>query len=235
MIRIGVVASSNGSVFKAVHGLLGNVAPGRFNFFVVTDRPCGIEEECDRLGVERVRIEEEDNRAFSRRALEAFRGKGGAEAIFLFFLRLVTEELYREVPVFNVHPSLLPAFPGFNPVERMAEARCRYLGVTLHLVDETVDGGPVVLQGVYPVRPGLALEFYHRISWLQKTYAVLAFLEQLAAGNVAADPAEGTVSLHEEPAATPLFNPALADPAWEEAFRAFEKADEGRLSLCARL
>ena len=232
-MKIGVVASSNGGVFGAVHELLAKVAPGQFEFSVVTDRPCGIEDLCDQHGVDRVRIEERDNREFSRRAHEALREKGGVEAVFLFFLRLVTAELFQTCPTYNVHPSLLPAYAGFNPVERMAREGSRYLGVTVHLVDESIDGGAIALQGACPVQPGLPLDAYLKISYLQKSYAILAFLEQLATGNVDVDPVRGIFSYRKETAPSPYFNPALANQVWVNAFREFEAARQGGISLCA--
>jgi len=53
--------------------------------------------------------------------------------------------------VLNLHPSLLPAFPGSNAIEDAYSARVAETGVTVHLVDEILDGGPVVAQARLPV------------------------------------------------------------------------------------
>jgi phosphoribosylglycinamide formyltransferase-1 len=53
----------------------------------------------------------------------------------------------------NIHPSLLPAFRGLRPHERALEAGVRLSGCTVHLVRAEVDAGPILLQGVVPVRP----------------------------------------------------------------------------------
>ena len=55
--------------------------------------------------------------------------------------------------ILNVHPSLLPAFPGGHAVDDALAAGVTVTGVTVHLVDETLDGGPIVLQEAVPVRP----------------------------------------------------------------------------------
>lgn len=53
----------------------------------------------------------------------------------------------------NVHLSLLPSFPGFSAARRAIQQGVRYGGVTLHLVDESTDGGPILAQGVIPLSP----------------------------------------------------------------------------------
>ncbi|MCA1636485.1 MAG: phosphoribosylglycinamide formyltransferase [Acidobacteria bacterium] len=54
--------------------------------------------------------------------------------------------------VLNIHPSLLPAFPGLDPQRRAIEHGVRWSGCTVHFVDETLDGGPIITQRVVPVR-----------------------------------------------------------------------------------
>lgn len=54
----------------------------------------------------------------------------------------------------NIHPSLLPAFPGLHTHRRALEAGCQAVGATVHFVTAEVDHGPIVMQSVVPVRPG---------------------------------------------------------------------------------
>ena len=54
----------------------------------------------------------------------------------------------------NIHPSLLPAFPGLHTHRRALAAGCKAVGATVHLVTADLDHGPIVVQGVVPVRPG---------------------------------------------------------------------------------
>ena len=54
----------------------------------------------------------------------------------------------------NVHPSLLPAFPGLHTHQRALDAGCKAVGATVHLVTPELDHGPIVMQSVVPVRPG---------------------------------------------------------------------------------
>ena len=54
----------------------------------------------------------------------------------------------------NIHPSLLPAFPGLHTHQRALDAGCKAVGATVHLVTADLDHGPIVMQSVVPVRPG---------------------------------------------------------------------------------
>lgn len=70
------------------------------------------------------------------------------------FMRILPVEIVRGFPdrILNIHPSLLPAFPGLRPQRQALEAGVKVSGCTVHLVDENVDTGPIVLQAAVPVR-----------------------------------------------------------------------------------
>ncbi len=72
------------------------------------------------------------------------------------YMRLLSPVLihaYRN-RIINIHPALLPAFPGLHVQRKALEAGARFSGCTVHFVDEEVDHGPVILQAVVPVMPG---------------------------------------------------------------------------------
>jgi phosphoribosylglycinamide formyltransferase-1 len=72
------------------------------------------------------------------------------------YMRIVTPEFVRAFPdrILNVHPSLLPAFPGLDAQEQALEYGVRVAGCTVHLVDEAVDHGAIVVQRTVPVEEG---------------------------------------------------------------------------------
>lgn len=69
------------------------------------------------------------------------------------FMRIVTPVLINAYPhrIMNIHPSLLPAFPGLHIQKKALEYGARFSGCTVHFVDEGVDTGPVIIQAVVPV------------------------------------------------------------------------------------
>lgn len=82
--------------------------------------------------------------------------KSEAEAVVLAgFMRVLSGELvgaFRD-RILNIHPSLLPAFPGANAVDQALDHGVKVTGVTVHFVDEEVDHGPIVAQRAVPVLP----------------------------------------------------------------------------------
>ena len=76
------------------------------------------------------------------------------------FMRLLRKSFLDRVssPVLNVHPSLLPAFPGLEPQRRAVESGAATTGVTVHRVDAGMDSGPILLQASTPILPGETAE-----------------------------------------------------------------------------
>ena len=70
------------------------------------------------------------------------------------YMHVLTPTFVERFPAINVHPSLLPAFPGLHAVEDALAAGVAETGVTVHFVDEGVDTGPVIDQEAVPVLPG---------------------------------------------------------------------------------
>ena len=83
--------------------------------------------------------------------------RAGVEALILAgFMRVLGPEAITRFPhrILNVHPSLLPAFPGVDAVGQALRARVHVTGVTVHFVDERIDHGPIIAQRAVPVLPG---------------------------------------------------------------------------------
>lgn len=90
------------------------------------------------------------------RTIDSLAGPGGPDLLALAgFMRVLGTAFVRryEGRLFNIHPSLLPAFPGLRTHARALEAGCRYAGATVHLVTPELDHGPIVAQAMVPVQP----------------------------------------------------------------------------------
>lgn len=113
------------------------------------------------------------------------------------FMELLGAEFVRSFPgrIVNVHPSLLPAFPGVGAIERAVEHGVRVTGVTVHYVDEHLDNGPIVFQEAlelsYPARID---EIEQRVHALEHRLLPRA-VRLIAAGRVRIDPGNPRVVL----------------------------------------
>ncbi len=127
---------------------------------VVSDRPrAGALERARRAGVEAVVLERGrfPTREEHDEALAATLRNSGIDVLLLAgYMRILGAPLVRSFPerILNVHPSLLPAFPGASAVRDALDWGVKVTGATVHLVDEEVDHGPIVLQEAVPILPG---------------------------------------------------------------------------------
>ncbi|WP_027717806.1 phosphoribosylglycinamide formyltransferase [Desulfovirgula thermocuniculi] len=158
-LRLGVLASGRGSNLQAI---MDAAAAGRLEAevaVVVSDKKEALALERARSrGIPAVHIDpgsfasKEDYEA----AVVETLNKHGVELVCLAgYMRLVGKTMLRAFPnrIMNIHPALLPAFPGLNAQKQAVEYGVRYSGCTVHFVDEGVDTGPIILQAVVPVLP----------------------------------------------------------------------------------
>ena len=150
----------------------------RVEWVVVTDRECGLEAWASACGHMVSRIEYANPETFSKCAFEAFRD-ANCSNILLFYTRRVVSPLIRNLGVWNIHPSLLPAFPGLHGVRDAVVGGARLVGATLHQVDSGLDTGPIVAQVCAPFSSELTWEYAEHLSYLQKVWLTLVWYEQL--------------------------------------------------------
>jgi phosphoribosylglycinamide formyltransferase-1 len=158
--RIGVLISGRGSNLQAV---IDAVADGRLPAriaVVISNRPAAAGLDRARAaGIETLVIE---HRAFATRdefdgALAAALHARNVSLVCLAgFMRLVGAPLLDAFPdrILNIHPSLLPAFPGVDAQRQALAHGVKISGATVHLVTNELDAGPIVLQSAVPVRDG---------------------------------------------------------------------------------
>ena len=93
--------------------------------------------------------------------------------------------------IINIHPSLLPKYPGLNTYEKVIENNDRYQGATVHFVTKDLDEGPIILQGSFPVKEGMTKaeleKFTHKAEYIIFPIVVEWFAEnviQYKEGNI---------------------------------------------------
>ena len=95
----------------------------------------------------------ESREAFDARLVEVIRSSGAELVCLAGFMRVVTPVFLRAFPhrILNIHPALLPSFPGTHGPRQALQYGVRFSGCTVHFLDEGVDTGPVIVQAVVPV------------------------------------------------------------------------------------
>ena len=210
--KIGVILSAGGSAFFRARELFG-APPDRFH--VVTDRDCPAAELCAAHGVPHSRIPFEGRAAFSERSANVFR-TAGCDVVLLHYARLVGPELFGCLLTTNVHPALLPAFPGLDGIGDAHTAGAPFQGATLHVVDAGVDTGPVLAQTVRHVPTDATLAWRQRLGYIQKTIVTLYLFDALASGRVKTGARDATAITATTPG-TLLCNPGLSTRTGQDA------------------
>jgi len=159
MKRIGILLSGRGSNFVAIAD---SIAAGRLDAeiaVVISNRPeaPGLEIARGR-GLNAVCIPSKgmEREAYDRLVVAELR-KNGVDLVCLAgFMRLLSAYFIREFPmrILNIHPSLLPAFPGLEAQHQAVEYGVKISGCTVHFVDEDLDHGPIIIQAAVPVMDG---------------------------------------------------------------------------------
>lgn len=180
-MRFGLIVSSGGAVFKAVKQILDECSFQQHQFYVIVDRHCSIYDYCLSNSIEAQLIIEPDNSRFSQRAFELFRHQWDVAVVCLFFSRLVSESLFSNILTVNLHPSLLPNYKGFRAIEQAIDDDYPQLGATLHVVDESIDGGPILAQLATPITAQMKKQpsRAHTVSYVQKVYLMLLLIDKL--------------------------------------------------------
>ena len=158
--NIGVLISGRGSNLQAI---IDAIRDGRLDAriaVVISNRP-------DAYGLERARAAGIDTlvrdhkgwpsrEAYEAALVEDLRAHGVSLVCLAGFMRLLGATFVSAFPgrILNIHPALLPSFPGLHAQRQAIDHGAKVSGVTVHLVDTTLDGGPIVMQAAVPVLDG---------------------------------------------------------------------------------
>ncbi len=157
MTRVGILISGRGSNMLALADAIeeGRI-PGAVISLVVCDQPDAVGlEAAKKRGLNTITIPRHGRSRdeHDRQIVAALRDHEVEIVCLAGYMRLLSPffiETYRNC-ILNIHPSLLPAFPGLDAQRQVLEHGVKWTGCTVHLVDETLDGGPIIAQRVVPV------------------------------------------------------------------------------------
>ena len=156
MKRLGILLSGRGSNFEAIAD---NITRGLLEAeiaVVISNRPeaPGL-ESARRRGLQAISLPSKglDREVYDRSVIAELRANAVELVCLAGFMRLLSAAFIREFPhaILNIHPSLLPAFPGLDAQRQALEHGVKISGCTVHFVDEDLDAGPIVIQAAVPI------------------------------------------------------------------------------------
>ncbi len=167
-LRLGLLASGSGSNVEVIAQA---IASGQLNAqiqVVIYNNPTAkVAERAERLGLAKLLL---NHREFASRAaldqaiVAALKAHQADWVIMAGWMRIVTQDLIDAFPrrILNIHPSLLPSFPGANAVEQALKSGVKITGCTVHYVELAVDSGPIIIQAAVPILPNDTSEALHQ-------------------------------------------------------------------------
>jgi len=156
MVNLGVLVSGSGSNLQAI---IDNIEAGRLDAkikIIISNVPDAYAlERAKKHGIPSTIIPHKGlkREEYDQKLVEALKASGVELVVLAGFMRIITHVLLRAFPmkVMNIHPALLPAFPGTHVWQAEVDYGVKFAGCTVHFVDEGTDTGPIIIQAVVPV------------------------------------------------------------------------------------
>ena len=157
-IKLGVLVSGRGSNLQAI---IDNIEKGSLSAevaVVISDEPAAFAlERARKHGIAAVHVSSQGYRGkrdeYDVLLVKELQKHGVELVILAGFMRIISKTLVNAFPnrIMNIHPALLPSFPGLHVQKAAIEHGVKFSGCTVHFVDEGMDTGPIIIQAVVPV------------------------------------------------------------------------------------
>lgn len=156
-VPLGVLVSGSGSNLQS---LIDCIEEGTLDArirIVISNNPQAFAlKRCEKHGIPSVVVHHADypdRESFDRRTAAILHDHGVDLVVMAGFMRILSSWFLREFPlrIMNIHPALLPAFPGLHVQRQAILHGAKFSGCTVHFADEGVDTGPIIIQAVVPV------------------------------------------------------------------------------------
>lgn len=157
--RIAILISGRGSNMSALIDAVrdGAIANAEVAVVISDQRAAAGLEKAAQFGIETVVIERQGRSRdeHDREIISALRLRDIDLVCLAGYMRVLSADFINAYRgrILNIHPSLLPSFPGLNAQQQALDQRAAVSGCTVHFVDETLDGGPIIAQREVPVAP----------------------------------------------------------------------------------
>jgi len=154
--RLGILLSGRGSNFEAIAD---RIASGKLNAEIavvisnVESAPGLARARARGLSSLFIPSRNRPREEFDREAVEVLRRHDASIVVLAGFMRIFSRVFLEAFPygILNIHPALLPAFPGTDVHQKALDHGVKFSGCTVHFVDDVLDGGPIILQAAVPV------------------------------------------------------------------------------------
>jgi len=156
-IKLGILASGSGSNLQAI---IDNIEKGylsaEISIVIINNPNVKALERAKNHNLKSIVINHRDYNSreeFDDNILEVLKGHNIDLVVLAGFMRIISSNIIKEYPnkIMNIHPALLPSFPGIHACQKAIDAGVKISGCTVHFVDDGMDTGPIIMQSAVPV------------------------------------------------------------------------------------
>jgi phosphoribosylglycinamide formyltransferase 1 len=181
-LKLGIMASGSGSNFETIaSAIAARELNAKIQVLIYNNSGAGVVKRAEKFDIPAILL---NHRKYpSREALDGdivktFKEYDVEWVVMVGWMRIITHVLLDSFPnkVINIHPSLLPSFPGINGVEQALKAGAKITGCTTHIACLEVDSGPILMQAAVPIFPDDTPESLHARIQIQEHKIIVGTL-----------------------------------------------------------
>ncbi len=217
IVNLGVLVSGSGSNLQSIiDNIERGTLPARIGIVVSNNPEAFALERARKHGIAAVVIEHTgfaDREAYDRRVVNTLQAHGVELVVLAGFMRVLSPFFLRSFPmrVMNIHPALLPSFPGTHGQRKAFDYGVKFSGCTVHFADEGVDTGPIIIQAVVPVYDADTEDTLARRILKEEHRIYPQAIRLYAEGKLRVEGRKVRILNHPEPEDSPRHNPPVTD------------------------
>src|SRR4028118_2410666 len=188
-LKLGILASGSGSNFEVIARAIQNQQlNAQIPVLIYNNPEAKAAARAEKYGIPSILLNHRDCKSreeLDTKIVKHFQEYDVEWVVMAGWMRIVTKVLLDAFPdrVINIHPSLLPSFPGIRAVEQALAAKVKITGCTVHIARLEVDSGPILMQAAVPVLPEDTAETLHARIQVQEHKIMLGAIALIAESN----------------------------------------------------
>lgn len=185
-LKLGIMASGTGSNFVAIADAIAQQGlAAQIQVLIYNNPEAPVAQRARERHIPAYLINHRDfatRESFDQQIVNQLRSADVEWVVMVGWMRRVTQVLIDDFPdqIINIHPSLLPSFPGIRAIEQALEHRVKISGCTVHIVRLEVDSGPILMQAAVPVYADDTPPLLHQRIQKQEHHIIVQTIAQLA-------------------------------------------------------
>lgn len=214
-LKLGVLISGSGSNLQSIiDHIERKILPARINLVISNNPDAYGLKRAEKHGIPVAALRHtnfSDREAFDCELIRLLNAAGVDLVVLAGFMRILTPVFLRafEKRIINIHPALLPSFPGTHVQQKAIDHGVKFSGCTVHFVDEGVDTGPIIIQAVVPVLPDDTAQTLADRILTEEHKIYPQAIRYFAEGRISVEDRRVTILRPGPPAGGSLHNPPL--------------------------